>query len=160
MGKLISFLVAMTLAFLPLHLTTKADELTVARIERARSVQCLAYNMYFEARNQSVKGMQAVGWVTMNRAKSPDFQNDVCGVVYDKNGRGCQFSWTCAKGHTKKIREIDTWTKVVALAEKVYDNVVRDPTHGALYFHHIELSPQWANSKRVVARIGDHVFYR
>ena len=47
------------------------------------SVLCLAKNAYFEARNQSVLSQIAVSQVVMNRVKSEDFPNTVCGVVYE-----------------------------------------------------------------------------
>ena len=47
------------------------------------SVTCLAKNAYFEARNQSILSQIAVSQVVLNRVKSPDFPNTVCGVVYE-----------------------------------------------------------------------------
>ena len=42
---------------------------------------CLAENIYWEARNQSLEGKLAVAHVTINRVKSNKFPNNVCGVV-------------------------------------------------------------------------------
>ena len=44
-------------------------------------ITCLANNMYWEARNQSVKGMLAVGYVTMNRVSDDRYPFTVCEVV-------------------------------------------------------------------------------
>ena len=57
---------------------------------RADEVNCLALNIYHEARNQPFMGKLAVGFVTLNRVKSKEFPNTVCGVVkqgfyYNKN---------------------------------------------------------------------------
>ena len=38
--------------------------------------------MYWEARNQSVEGMIAVGSVTRNRVHDKHFPNNYCDVVY------------------------------------------------------------------------------
>lgn len=159
MRKFIALAMAFWLALLPQTTTTMAQDLAQEQL-RSRSIACLAYNIYFEARNQSLRGMQAVGWVTMNRVNHPEWKSDVCGVVYERNARGCQFSWTCDKSLRRKQIEQATWQKIVVIAEKIYDNASKDPTRGALFFHHAEMRPDWASSRRVVAQIGDHVFYR
>ena len=38
-----------------------------AQTLKREEIRCLAKNMYWEARNQSLKGIVAVGYVTMNR---------------------------------------------------------------------------------------------
>ena len=45
------------------------------------AVMCLALNAYWEARNQSQKGMIGVSQVVMNRVESDYFPNNVCEVV-------------------------------------------------------------------------------
>ena len=42
---------------------------------------CLALNIYFEARDQTVKGQMAVALVTINRVTSKRFPNTICKVV-------------------------------------------------------------------------------
>jgi hypothetical protein len=44
---------------------------------------CLAQNIYFEARAESIQGKTATANVTRNRVKSADFPNTYCGVVKD-----------------------------------------------------------------------------
>ena len=46
-----------------------------------QEIQCLADNMYWEARNQATKGMIAVGYVTMNRVADDRYPFTVCEVV-------------------------------------------------------------------------------
>ena len=46
-----------------------------------QEVRCLAENIYFEARNQSIPGQIAVALVVLNRVEHPNFPNTVCGVV-------------------------------------------------------------------------------
>ena len=72
-----------------------------------QEISCLADNMYWEARNQSTKGLIAVGYVTMNRVADHRYPYTVCevveqgpvreswktkGVYYPIKNR-CQFSW-------------------------------------------------------------------
>src|SRR5690606_12607412 len=61
----------------------------------SQELQCLQKNVYYEARNQSEAGMRAVAAVTVNRARSTRFPDNICDVVYQRNKRACQFSWVC-----------------------------------------------------------------
>ena len=53
----------------------------------AEAVMCLALNMYWEAKNQSMIGQLAVGQVVMNRVEDSRFPNTVCEVVYQGQHR-------------------------------------------------------------------------
>ena len=43
---------------------------------------CLALNIFFEARNQSLEGQLAVADVVFNRVRDPRYPDNVCDVVY------------------------------------------------------------------------------
>ena len=61
-----------------------------------RERRCLATAIYFEARGEPVQGQIAVGQVILNRVRSPNFPETICGVVYQgQMSPGCQFSFTC-----------------------------------------------------------------
>ena len=60
----------------------------------ADEVTCLAQNIYWEARNQSIQGMYAVADVTLNRVKDKRWPSTVCEVVKQRR-RSRQFSWYC-----------------------------------------------------------------
>ena len=47
-----------------------------------KEVQCLAKNIYFEAKNQGTGGWLAVAFVTLNRVKDTRYPNTICEVVY------------------------------------------------------------------------------
>jgi len=47
----------------------------------SRSTECLAMNMYHEARNQGSAGLLAVSAVVLNRVKDPKFPNTICEVI-------------------------------------------------------------------------------
>ena len=118
----------------------------------------MAQNIYYEARGEPVKGQIAVGMVTMNRTKSNKYPNSVCGVVAQKFRNSCQFSWVCMKRLPAIKQEV--YARIRELAEKIYLGDIKDTTKGATHFHHKEVNPEWANSKRVTTVIGNHVFYR
>lgn len=139
-----------------------------------REVECLRDNIFYEARNQSIRGQQAVGFVTVNRTRNQFFPDTVCGVVYDgkrdANGnvkRGqCQFTWTCAARKPSvnwdHPGERLAFIQAERLAEKILsgqlDNFIENVTH----YHADHVSPAWTDSPRMVhvATVGDHVFYK
>jgi spore germination cell wall hydrolase CwlJ-like protein len=54
------------------------------------AAMCLALNMFFEARNESLIGQVMVAEVTLNRVANARFPDTVCEVVWQDR----QFSWT------------------------------------------------------------------
>ena len=50
-----------------------------------RELICLALNVYYEARGESLAGKYAVAEVTMNRVTSRRYPETVCAVVYEKS---------------------------------------------------------------------------
>jgi len=120
----------------------------------ARSLDCLARNVYYEARGETSAGQYAVAEVTMNRKASPFYPKTVCEVVYQREA----FSWTDSI-------DLDTpagpaWKRAQKIADEVYYQR-RPPTmSGVLHFHAVYVQPDWSKERRRVARIGRHVFYR
>ena len=55
--------------------------LNVHATEGEDQVECLAKNIYHEARGESTAGMFAVGFVTLNRVMDSRYPNTICGVV-------------------------------------------------------------------------------
>ena len=120
---------------------------------------CLAENIYHEARNQSVRGQLAVASVTLNRVYSKKFPNTICGVVYQKNRRGCQFSWLC------KHRWVDEKNPLFNEKYKMAMNILTgqieiESLNNAVYYHASYVRPWWARYKAFVEQIGAHKFYR
>lgn len=128
-------------------------------IPTEREVQCLAKNIYFEARGESYLGQKAVAFVTLNRAVSGKFPDDVCDVVYQKNNGICQFHWVCMKG--LRIVDFTAFEQAKNLALKVLTmyNELYDPSRGALYFHARTVQTT-IRSSRTTATIGQHRFYK
>ena len=135
---------------------------------KADEVECLALNIYHEARNQPTAGKLAVAQVTLNRVKHDRFPNTICGVVYQgyylNNNpikHKCQFSWWC-DGKSDKPKEIQSWNYALMLArhmhEGIFDNidVVKDATH----YHAVYVKPYWTKEKKRVKVIADHIFYK
>ncbi len=123
-----------------------------------QQIQCLAENAYFEAGNQSKKGMIAVTNVVMNRVKDKRFPGTPCGVVNQKARGVCQFSWVCEGG--KRVRDWALFQKARNVAEQVYLRNVGDVTGGAKFYHADYVRPRWAYVFDRTKKIGDHIFYR
>ena len=139
-------------------------------------ITCLADNIYWEARNQPVKGMIAVGLVTENRVEDDRYPDTYCEVVeqgpvresWKQNGvyypvkHRCQFSWYC-DGKSDKIPPVDyeVYDVALAIAFKIYYGPYFDDfTQGATHYHADYVFPEWANSKTKTIKIANHIFYR
>ncbi len=127
--------------------------------KRQREVECLARNMYFEARGESTAGQLAVGQVTINRTKNEHYPNTICGVVAQRS----QFSWKW-DGRPDVISQPKVYSQIEAMAEVLYDDYYiedkfPDIVDGATHFHTAAVNPQW-KGKTLVVRIGNHNFYK
>ena len=128
-----------------------------------KELNCLAQNIYFEARGETSTGQLAVAMVTMNRVRSKRFPNTVCSVVWQKR----QFSWT-HDGKSDRPTDKKAWKLAQQIAEFVYNkydvyknlsNGALDITRGALHYYAPKLAdPTWAQSKEVTRQIGGHLF--
>lgn len=124
-----------------------------------REVECLARNIYFEAGSEPRNGKIAVAEVTMNRVQSSQFPKTVCGVVYQRTSKTCQFSWVCKKN--KVVRSKEMWLESLRIAENILISKRRyGIIGGAQYFHADYVNPSWADEKQLVIKIGRHIFYR
>lgn len=133
------------LSIIPVSLAQDLD----SRINDSQ-LECLARNIYYEARGEGIKGMLAVGQVTINRVNSGRFPDTICEVVHQK----AQFSWTSMKlkqPHGKK------WYLALWLAGDVLSGKHALANFKALYFHSKEVSPAWG--RKMIAQIGNHIFY-
>ena len=121
----------------------------------ARSLDCLARNVYYEARGEPAAGQYAVAEVTMNRRANPRYPNTVCEVVYQKSA----FSWTDFSLVLEEPRG-EEWERAQRIAEAVYYGKRLPTLQGALFYHATYVRPDWAQERQRIARIGRHVFYR
>ena len=134
----------------------------VSAADRAKQLDCLTRNIYWESATEPFEGKVAVAQVTINRVESGRFAPDICGVVYQKNVVYdrviCQFSWNC--DGSSKIRPIYPahWKESEEVAKKVLLEGFRLPSvKNALYFHADYVNPRWG--KPQVAKFGRHIFY-
>jgi N-acetylmuramoyl-L-alanine amidase len=140
-----------------------------------RSNECLAMNMYHEARNQGTAGVLAVTAVVLNRVHDDRFPDTICEVVEQGPTRSswkdptirypiknrCQFSWYCDgisdTPHTKEEYQYFLRLSTGILSKKIS---FIDITDGATFYHADYVSPAWAKTKTKTIEIQDHIFYK
>lgn len=117
---------------------------------------CMAKNIYFEARNESLRGQMAIALVTLQRVKDPRYPNTVCGVVYDNK----QFSWF-SDGLSDRPRNYKSYDDIALLASAMLDSdtAVHDFTFGSTHYHADYVDPYWNEFMILKARIDTHIFY-
>jgi spore germination cell wall hydrolase CwlJ-like protein len=124
-----------------------------------QELQCLADNIYYEARNQGSKGMYLVAEVTRNRVESKKFPDSYCKVVYQP----WQFSWTTKKAKQKPLRnsqELQARKKAVMIAyETQAKSYKRQLSKNTLYFCTTKVNPSWKAKGILQVRHKDHEFY-
>lgn len=120
---------------------------------------CLKTALYFEARGETLKGQFAVAEVILNRVASPHYPNSVCGVVNQRGGGSCQFSFNC-DGRSEVMSEAHAAELAGRIARVMLDGAPRDLTAGATHFHTRAVRPGWSRKFDRTASIGFHHFYR
>ena len=139
-----------------------------------REVECLAKNIYFEARGERMQGQVAVAHVAINRKTDKRFPNTICEVVYqgeisnwfltEQNRivpliNRCQFSWWC-DGKSDEPKDMWAWGRAMDVAAGVINDTYKDPTEGALWYHNLDVDPDWNQQLASTGQIENHLFYR
>lgn len=122
---------------------------------------CLSTTVFLEARDQSVRGQEAVAEVALRRRDSGLWGNNVCKVVTAPH----QFAPSLVPANTN-LPDNPAWDMAVAIALQSQRNWALPPGRrreivpGASHFAASAIAfPSW-NTARQVAVIGDHTFYR
>ena len=127
-----------------------------AKADLNRQMECLAKAVYWEARNQPFNAQVAVAQVVLNRVEDGRFRADICGVVFQRDSRGCQFTWVCNNA-TRRPRDRHSWEIAqYPTSHPVFDYI--NMVDGAFFFHDTSIR-RWPHLERT-ARIGELVFYR
>ena len=122
---------------------------------------CLSTTVYLEARDQSLRGQQAVAEVALRRRDSGLWGNDLCSVVTARK----QFAPSLVSPNTE-LGNPEAWAEAVAVAFASERNWALPPgkrkevVPGASHFAATAIaSPSWRNAYQV-ATIGDHTFFK
>lgn len=115
------------------------------------SLLCLALNIYFEARGESIDAQLLVAESVINR--SIERNQSICEVVYDDN----QYSWT-----NDHLSDTPRDNNAFAIASSIAAQAMNgDHMHsGVTHYHEKSIRPAWAAHLQVLGRYGNHVFYK
>ena len=144
------------------------------RINLDDDVDCMALNIYHEAKNQSMIGQVAVALVVMNRVNDNRYPNRICEVIKEGPTRPswkdptkehpikhrCQFSWWCDGKSDEPLYDSRAWRVAQDYAYLVLTRRIMDVTEGATHYHASYVRPAWAKTKTRTTRIETHIFYR
>jgi spore germination cell wall hydrolase CwlJ-like protein len=119
-----------------------------------------------EARGETEIGQIACGWVVRNRVHSGEpkwFGTWWHGVMLKP------YQFSCFNKDDPNRRRLLNpykyfgdlvWTACYRSAAQVYFDLSKDPTFGADHYHTSAVNPKWADSSKITARIGNHIFYK
>jgi N-acetylmuramoyl-L-alanine amidase len=138
-----------------IFMMTPAQANTLLDNATAKDINCLALNVYFEAKAEPRLGKRAVAFATLNRVADGRWDDTICEVVYSG-----EFSWTDDGGGTPTEKE--NWAESVSVAISVLADYGQeeDPTEGAVMFHNTSVKPSWRKRFERVVQIDGHIFYR
>lgn len=125
-------------------------------------IECMARNLYFEARNHGMNGMMAVANVTINRMHSSNWPDSACGVIYQKIKNTCQFTWVCQLHSSKQTPspkhdgDMNALQMARDIAYKALSGQLPDNVKGATHYN---TTPVKSWRKKMLVKIGDHLFY-
>ncbi len=124
-------------------------------------IEVLALTIWGEARGESTLGRAAVACVIINRVDANSWYGksikDVCLKAW-------QFSvWNEDDPNREKMLSLSEndplFIECKTIAELAAHNNLSDQTRGATHYHTDSISPNWADNKTSVMRLGSHVFY-
>jgi spore germination cell wall hydrolase CwlJ-like protein len=144
------------------HPRTPAERLKLTGMARGKAEKCLATAIYFEARDEPVRAQIAVAQVVLNRAFTPYYPNDVCGVIYQNDHRHlkCQFTFAC-DGKSKAIKEPEPWERAVKIARDTLDGKLWMPDVAkSTHYHDDWARPNWIGEMKKMDKLGGLIFYR
>jgi len=122
---------------------------------------CLSTTVYLEARDQTLRGQQAVAEVALRRRDSGIWGDNLCDVVTARK----QFAPSLVSPNTQ-LGNTEAWAEAVTVALESERNWAlpvgerKEIVPGASHFAATAIaSPSWRSAYQV-ATIGDHTFFK
>lgn len=148
-----------TQTFVSPFINDNTDEKLFQKIKTYTDAEhvCMAKNIYFEARNESLAGMVAIAQVTITRMQDPRWPNTICGVVYQNR----QFSWF-SDGLSDRPKDHNKFTEIILITAAILDSdvMIQDMTNGATHYHADYVLPYWTKYMVKRVKIDTHIFYQ
>lgn len=148
-----------------------------AEIEKGiheQQLECLAMNIYYEARGSNLADKAGVADVVLNRVNDSRYPDSICEVVHQGKQKPswkdpnkmvmvrnmCQFSWYC-DGKSDVPQNEDLWQESQLIAYNMITySKFRGISEGATHYHATYVNPSWAKDLQQVGRLGSHIYYR
>ena len=135
-------------------------DLTTPPLVPKNDLECLTQAIYYEARNESEDGQAAVAEVVLNRSRSGAFPRNLCAVVYQRNARTCQFTFTCDGSIGRGPVDMKAWARAERIARSVHSGFGQSLLpHNSVNYHANYVRPSWSQRLERVRQIGAHIFY-
>lgn len=146
----------------------------ISNRQTAMQLECLAMNIYYEARGSNLADKAGVADVVLNRVNDGRYPDSICGVVQQGKQKPswkdetkmvmvrnkCQFSWYC-DGKADNPQDEDRWQEAQLIAYNMIEyNKFRGISEGATHYHATYVNPSWAKTLQQVGRLGSHIYYR
>jgi len=123
-------------------------------------LECMTQAIYYEARNESEDGQAAVAEVVLNRTRAGTYPRSVCQVVYQRNSRTCQFTFTCDGSIGRGRVNMTAWARAERIAREVMDGrKAQLLPASSVNYHANYVRPSWGRRLERVRQIGAHIFY-
>lgn len=119
----------------------------------SKDVECLAKNLYFEARGEGIDGMMMVAEVTLNRVGHDSYPDTICDVVYQKNA----FEWTRMR---LAIRDKEKYKDAKDIAISVLEGDADLIGTDALFFKRRGHKSKFHDTRIYLGSVGNHEFYK
>lgn len=137
---------------------------------RNQDIDILARTIWGEARGESVKGMEAVAMVIMNRfvrAARWTLKGKKIwwgGTIREICLKPYQFScWNTNDPNRQKLNSVDEQDQAFVICKRVarraVNGALQDQLEGATHYHSKGITPYWSLGKAPCCEIGNHIFY-
>ena len=134
----------------------KTDKEYIEACNKSRKCRLLREAGYYEARNQSDKGVAAVMHVILNRVNHKAWASSVEGVLSAPHQFSYRFDGSMKKGFAEKEQR----DRIAVIAMKVVEGEIPSPVGMAVFYHSTQVFPSWRNRVQYVDKIGSHLFYK
>ena len=119
-------------------------------------IECLARNIYYEAKFEPYVGKIAVAQVTFNRTLDGRWGDTICKVVYAHK----QFSWTLNPRLRNRRPHGQRWKDVLYVAKRFQHGARVRGLEDVKWYHAEYVHPKWRHDYSKVNKYGLHIFYR
>ncbi|MNC49409.1 Cell Wall Hydrolase [compost metagenome] len=96
----------------------------------------------------------------LNRSRHRAYPKRVCEVVYQRNSRTCQFTFTCDGSIGRRAVNAVAWARAERIAREVYEGrSASQLPKNSVNYHANYVRPSWGQRLARVRQIGAHIFY-